>query len=108
MDIHTTTGNKHHGKRARKAGKKPTTLVRRAQVALRRVERASGVGDLVKGGEQQLTAAARQTTSWIARNPRSAVSIALGAGVFIGVFMNGGFRRAALVGLTTFIGRRFV
>jgi len=94
MEVHT---NGHHTKRT--SHRTP----RKAASAVKKAERSAT--QLVHKGERALQGT--QAFSFIRKNPKSAVGIALGAGLVVGAFANGKFARALAIGVAGYLGKRF-
>ena len=96
-----------HGKTknaVRKATRKASTVVKNAGHSVE--DAADSAERLV----QQGVAAIEESDAggWVARNPKTAVGLALGTGLLIGSLLDGKYVRAAAIGAIGLVGRRFL
>jgi len=95
MEVHSN--GHHHTKRS------THKMPRKATHVAKKAERSAT--QLVHKGERALEKT--QAYSFIRKNPKSAVGIALGAGLVVGAVANGKFARALAIGLAGYLGKRF-
>jgi ElaB/YqjD/DUF883 family membrane-anchored ribosome-binding protein len=73
-------------------------IVRKAGHAARRA--ASRASEIIEEGEDRFAQATEAATTWVAENPRTAIGVLLGSGIFVGMLASSRFGRALLFGLS--------
>lgn len=98
-----TNGHARTKNAVRKGTRKASTAVKSAEQVV------DSAGSSAEGLVQQGAAAIDEPAGggWVARNPKKAVGLALGAGLLVGSLMDGKYLRAAAIGAIGLVGKRF-
>jgi ElaB/YqjD/DUF883 family membrane-anchored ribosome-binding protein len=91
-----TNGHGHTKRTARKAPRKARSIAVKAE------RKAEG---LVQNAERAVNRS--EAGSFIRRNPKTAVGVALGAGLLVGAIANRNYLRASTLALAAYLGKRF-
>jgi ElaB/YqjD/DUF883 family membrane-anchored ribosome-binding protein len=100
MDVQT---NGHAKRTTRKAARKTSGAVAKVKSVAMKAERKAE--HLVHEAETAVNKS--EAGSFIRRNPKTAVGVALGAGLFVGAIANRRYLRASTLALAAYLGKRF-